>query len=124
VKRPLFKPRWTGAIDTTGGTILAGLVKAAAYGAAVTSCGLTQSGDLPLSVFPFILRGVQLLGVDSVENPIGERRRIWERIATDLRQPKIEEEAHEIALADVPRAAATLLDGTHSGRTVVRVSGE
>lgn len=124
-EKPIGKPRWIAGIDTTGGSILAGMVKAAAYGAPISACGLTRDAELPLTVFPFILRAVQLIGIDSVHNPIGERRRIWQRIADDLRHPKVEgAQVSETDLAGVPEVARSLLTGTHRGRTIVRVTAD
>ncbi len=119
--RPLAKARWAAGVDTTGGTILSGVVRSTAYRGAVTCCGLTQSAEVPLSVYPFILRGVQLVGIDSAQTPITERRRIWQRIADELRRPVVEEHAEEIPLHRAPEVAASLLDGTHRGRTIVAV---
>lgn len=122
-ERPISRSRWIGGVDTTGGTILAGIVKAAGRQAPVTACGLTRDADLPLTVFPFILRGVQLIGIDSVETPRDERARVWERVAGDLRRRAVEEGVQEIPLEDVPAVAAKLLEGEHRGRTIVRVCG-
>lgn len=122
-EKPIGKARWIAGVDSTGGTILAGMVKAASYGAPIAACGLTRDADLPLTVFPFILRAVQLIGIDSVHTPIDERRRVWNRIAGDLRQPKLEQEqVSETDLRGVPEVARSLLEGTHRGRTVVRVA--
>lgn len=124
-EKPISKSRWIAGVDTTGGTILAGMVKAAAYGAPIASCGLTRDADLPLTVFPFILRAVQLIGIDSVQTPIEERRRVWSRIAGDLRQSAVEAGSARISetdLSGVPEVARSLLDGSHRGRTVVRIS--
>jgi putative YhdH/YhfP family quinone oxidoreductase len=122
-ERPISRSRWIAGVDTTGGTILAGMVKAAGRQAPITACGLTRDADLPLTVFPFILRGVQLIGIDSAETPREERVRVWQRVAGDLRRRTIEEGVHEIPLAEVPAVAAALLRGEHQGRTVVRVCG-
>ncbi|MCG8481051.1 MAG: YhdH/YhfP family quinone oxidoreductase [Spirochaetales bacterium] len=124
LKRPLAKARWAAGVDTTGGTILSSIVRSTAYRGAVTCCGLTQSAELPLSVYPFILRGVQLIGIDSAQTPIAVRRRVWERIAGDLRRPAIEESAQEIPLHRAPEVAAGLIDGTHRGRTIVAVTSQ
>lgn len=126
-EKPIGRARWIAGVDSTGGTILAGMVKAAAYGAPISACGLTRDADLPLTVFPFILRGVQLIGIDSVQNPIDERRRIWHRIAGDLRRPAVEQgqaQVSETDLAGVPEVARSLLEGAHRGRTVVRVASD
>ncbi|MFW5827343.1 MAG: acryloyl-CoA reductase, partial [Alkalispirochaeta sp.] len=125
--KPISKGRWIAGVDTTGGTILAGMVKAAAYGAPIAACGLTQDADLPLTVFPFILRAVQLIGIDSVQTPIAERRRVWSRIADDLRQPVVEAGSGRLSetdLSGVPEVARSLLEGSHRGRTVVRIAAE
>jgi acrylyl-CoA reductase (NADPH) len=122
--RPISRSRWIAGVDTTGGSILAGMVKAAGRQAPVTACGLTRDADLPLTVFPFILRGVQLIGIDSAETPREERTRVWSRIAGDLRRPAVEAGVNEIALEEVPAVAAALLRGEHRGRTVIRVRGE
>ncbi|MEX2443904.1 MAG: YhdH/YhfP family quinone oxidoreductase [Alkalispirochaeta sp.] len=124
-EKPISKGRWIAGVDTTGGTILAGMVKAAAYGAPVAACGLTRDAELPLTVFPFILRAVQLIGIDSVHTPIDERRRVWKRIADDLRRPAVEAGADQISetdLAGIPQVADSLLEGTHRGRTVVHIA--
>jgi putative YhdH/YhfP family quinone oxidoreductase len=121
--RPISRSRWIAGVDTTGGTILAGMVKAAGRQAPITACGLTRDADLPLTVFPFILRGVQLIGIDSVETPREERARVWIRIAGDLRHRLVEDGVREVSLEEVPAVAAALLRGEHQGRTVVRVCG-
>lgn len=122
--RPLERGTWAGAVDTTGGAILAGVLRKIGWGGAVAACGLTAAPDLPTTVYPFILRGVSLLGVDSAQVPLARRQAVWNRIADELRLPGVEAATAEIDLVDVPTSAGTLLDGTHSGRTVVRIRSQ
>ncbi|MGD9807090.1 MAG: YhdH/YhfP family quinone oxidoreductase [Deferribacterales bacterium] len=119
--RPMLKGIYAGAVDTVGGNILATALKTAAYGGAVTTCGLTQSHELNMTVFPFILRGVSLLGVDSVELPIAEKTAVWGRIADDLRVENIAELSQEISLDDLPKYLSQILKGELSGRIVVAI---
>src|SRR4051794_16787317 len=88
-KRPLGKAQWAGVVDCVGGEVLAGALRGLRYGAAAAACGNTAGADLPTSVLPFILRGVALLGVDSVQTPIAARRETWARLADDLRPPHL-----------------------------------
>ena len=122
--RPIARSRWRGGIDTTGGSLLSGLIKGCRYGGAVAACGLTQSAELPLTVYPFILRNVSLLGIDSVEVPAAVRSRVWSRIADDLRCPAIEAQAHAVSLGELDTAVEKLMQGEHGGRTLVRVLGD
>jgi len=117
--RPMLKGIYAGVVDNVGGNILVTALKSTAYGGAVTTCGLTQSHELNMTVFPFILRGVSLLGVDSVELPISEKSAVWERIAGDLRVANIAELAHEVSLEELPEKLALILKGELSGRFVV-----
>jgi len=117
----LLKPRFAGAIDTVGGTILATLLKSVHYGGTVTACGMVNGGELQTTVFPFILRGIQLAGIDSVEFPIEERAAIWSHLATDWKPETLATLAHEIGLADLPDAIQTILNGKMQGRALVRM---
>jgi acrylyl-CoA reductase (NADPH) len=120
--RPLEKTRWAGAVDCVGGAVLAGVVRALRYGAAVAACGNTGGIKLEATVLPFILRGVSLLGVDSVQTPIEERRETWRRLATDLRPPHLDETiTREISLDELDGALSAVLRGELQGRTIVRV---
>lgn len=122
--RPMLKPRWAGAVDTLGGEPLANVIKSTAYGGSVACCGLAASTDLPLSVFPFILRNVRLLGVDSVEQPLAAKAAIWQRLATDWRLPQLEQVlAEEVSLQALPGWFERILAGGVRGRVLVRVSG-
>jgi len=119
-KRPLDSERWAGAIDCVGGSTLAYVVRTLRYGASVAASGLTGGGELPTTVFPFILRNVNLLGIDSVQTPIGVRRDLWRRIANELRPPHVDREQPEvIGLADLPPALDKILAGGMVGRVLV-----
>jgi len=120
--RPMESERWGGAVDTVGGDTLAGVIRTLAQGSAVAACGLAGGGKLSTTVFPFILRGVSLLGVNSVEVENAERRRIWRLLADYLDRDLLDSLTSEIALADVREASERILAGQVRGRTVVRVS--
>lgn len=122
-KRPMGRERWAGAVDAVGSHTLANVLGQIKYGGAVAACGLAQGGDLPATVYPFILRGVSLLGVDSVMAPKTVREEAWARLATDLDVAKLEEMTVEMPLADAPGAAADILKGQVRGRVVVNVNG-
>jgi acrylyl-CoA reductase (NADPH) len=120
--RPLEKARWAGAVDCVGGDVLAGVLRSLRYDACVAACGNTGGVKLPATVLPFILRGVSLLGVDSVQTPLEERKRTWQRLADDLRPPHLDETiAREIALDDVEGALDAILRGELQGRTIVKI---
>jgi acrylyl-CoA reductase (NADPH) len=123
-KRPMESERWAAAVDPVGGAALAYVLRTLKYGGAVASSGLTGGTDLHTTVFPFILRGVSLLGVDSVATDMDVRRRVWERMAGDLRPPALGDHiTREIALDDVDPLLDEVLAGRARGRTVVRVGG-
>jgi acrylyl-CoA reductase (NADPH) len=119
--RPLAKERWAGGIDAVGSTTLANVLSMTRYGGAVAACGLAGGMDLPGSVAPFILRGVSLLGIDSVMCPLTLRREAWKRLATDLDRGKITAMTSEIGLADVIEAGRKIVEGQVRGRIVVKV---
>ncbi len=121
-KRPLAKSVWAGAVDCVGGDVLAGVLRGLRYGASVAACGNTAGISLPTSVLPFILRGVSLLGIDSVQTPIEDRRETWARLADDLKPPHLAEAiAREVTLDGLEDALDAILRGELQGRTVVRV---
>jgi len=120
-KRPMLKGIYAGTVDTVGGSILATALKATAYEGAVTTCGLTQAVELNTTVFPFILRGVSLLGVDSVELPLATKQETWRRIATDLKLENIEDLAVDISLEELPEYLGMILKGQTAGRVVVKI---
>ena len=119
--RPLNKERWAGGVDSVGSTTLANLLSMTTYGGAIAACGLAAGMDLPASVAPFILRGVCLLGIDSVMCPIERRRGAWTRLAGDLDKSKLTEITSEIPLDQVMEAGAKILAGQVRGRIVVKI---
>ena len=119
--KPLAKERWAGGIDSVGSTTLANLLSMTKYAGAIAACGLAAGMDLPTSVAPFILRGVCLLGIDSVMCPIELRKVAWRRLASDLDRTKLTEITHEIGLDGVIDAGAKILAGQVRGRIVVKI---
>lgn len=120
--KPLAKERWAGGVDSVGSTTLANLLSMTKYGGAIAACGLAAGMDLPSSVAPFILRGVCLLGIDSVMCPIEPRKAAWQRLAADLDRAKLSEITHEISLDEVPQWGAKILAGEVRGRIVVKIA--
>lgn len=119
--KPLARERWAGGVDSVGSTTLANLLSMTKYGGAIAACGLAAGMDLPSSVAPFILRGVCLLGIDSVMCPIDPRKAAWQRLASDLDRSKLSEITTEIPLAEVPEWGAKILAGQVRGRIVVKI---
>jgi acrylyl-CoA reductase (NADPH) len=119
--KPLAKERWAGGIDSVGSTTLANLLSMTKYGGAIAACGLAAGMDLPSSVAPFILRGVCLLGIDSVMCPIERRRVAWSRLASDLDRGKLADITQEIGLDQVVDFGAKILAGQVRGRIVVKI---
>jgi acrylyl-CoA reductase (NADPH) len=119
--RALAKERWAGGIDAVGSTTLANVLSMTRYGGAVTACGLAGGMDLPTTVAPFILRGVSLIGIDSVMCPIALRQAAWRRLETDLDRGKIAAMTSEIGLADFVAAGARIVAGEVRGRIVVKI---
>ena len=119
--KPLAKERWAGGVDSVGSTTLANVLSMTKYRGAVAACGLAAGMDLPSSVAPFILRGVCLLGIDSVMCPIELRKIAWSRLASDLDREKLTEITHEIGLDEVIAAGAKILAGQVRGRIVVKI---
>jgi acrylyl-CoA reductase (NADPH) len=120
--KPLGKERWAGAVDVVGSHTLANICAMTRYRGVVTACGLAGGMDFPSSVAPFILRGVTLVGVDSVMCPRPERLVAWERLGRDLDVSKLDLITHEVGLAEVIPTAALLMDGKVRGRVVVDVN--
>jgi len=121
--RPLAKTRWAGAVDCVGGTTLADVLSTLKYGGAVAASGLTGGAALHTTVMPFILRGVSLLGIDSVQMPIGPRRALWERLGGDLKPRHLADVTHDVDVKDVVAVIDKVRAGTYSGRAAVRVTG-
>ena len=122
VKRPLESETWAGCIDAVGGSMLARLLGQMIYGSSVAAVGLAGGASLPASVVPFLLRGVNLLGIDSVMKPIDARMRAWERISRDLPAQALESMIQEASLEDLPRLGKEILAGKVRGRVVVDVN--
>ena len=120
--KPIAKERWAGGIDSVGSTTLANLLSMTKYRGAIAACGLAAGMDLPSSVAPFILRGVCLLGIDSVMCPIDLRKQAWDRLASDLDPAKLADITQEISLDEVVEAGAKVLAGQVRGRLVVKIS--
>jgi acrylyl-CoA reductase (NADPH) len=119
--RPLEKATWAGAVDAVGGAVLAWLTRTMAYNGCIAASGLTAGVELSTTVLPFILRGVKLLGIDSVMCPAEERAAVWSRLAGDLKSKHTSTIAHEIGLDGLPAAFETLLAGGAKGRFVVKL---
>jgi acrylyl-CoA reductase (NADPH) len=118
--RPIEHGQWAAAVDAAGGDLLSWLVKSTTAWGGIASTGLTGGIDLKLSVIPFILRGVSLIGIDSVTCPMGIRKSVWHRLATDMKRD-LSAMTHEITLDELPEAFATLAAGQARGRYVVRL---
>lgn len=119
VKQPLESETWAGAIDTVGGAMLARVLGQMQYGASVAALGMAGGVPLPTTVIPFILRGVNLLGIDSVMRPYEDRTRAWDRLARDLPMDKLEAMIRPATLAELPDLGAAILKGQVQGRVVV-----
>jgi acrylyl-CoA reductase (NADPH) len=119
--RALGKERWIGGVDSVGSKTLANVIASTKYGGAVAACGLAAGMDLPTSVAPFILRGISLLGIDSVQLPMPRRKQAWERLARDLDVKKLAAMTKTIPLSGVRQAAEDILAGKVRGRLVVEI---
>ena len=122
VKRPLETETWAGCVDAVGGAMLARVLGQMQYGASVAAVGLAGGAGLPATVIPFLLRGVNLLGIDSVMQPYDNRVRAWKRVASDLPMDKLEEMIRPATLEDLPGLGADILKGRVKGRVVVDVN--
>jgi acrylyl-CoA reductase (NADPH) len=121
-KRPLEAETWSGCVDAVGGAMLARVLGQIKYGGSVAAVGLAGGSSLPTTVIPFLLRGVNLLGIDSVMQPYENRKRAWDRIATDLPLAKLEAMASSATLSDLPALGRDILNGNVKGRVVVNVN--
>lgn len=120
-EKPLLKSRWAGVIDTVGGEILAAAVKSLLPRGAAVSCGNVASPDLPLTVFPFILRGASLIGIDSQNCAMAERKAVWRRLTSELKPTRLDELCREVALDDLDKEIEVILKGGQLGRVLVRI---
>jgi putative YhdH/YhfP family quinone oxidoreductase len=117
--KPLLKPRWSGVVDCVGGVTLATAIRQTLPGGCVAACGLTGGANLPLTVFPFILRGVTLAGIDSAYCPYERRARVWNLLASDWKLANLEENVTESRLEDLPALVEKMLRGEVAGRVIV-----
>ncbi|KIC44793.1 acryloyl-CoA reductase [Ruegeria sp. ANG-S4] len=122
-KRPLESETWAGCVDAVGGDMLARVLGQMKYGTSVAAVGLAGGAALPATVIPFLLRGVNLLGIDSVMQPYDNRLRAWQRVATDLPMDKLEAMIRPAVLGDLPKLGADILQGQVKGRVVVDING-
>ncbi|WP_085902385.1 MDR family oxidoreductase [Kiloniella majae] len=123
VKRPLESEIWAGCVDAVGGAMLARVLGQMKYGASVSAVGLAGGAALPATVIPFLLRGVNLLGIDSVMQPFENRQRAWQRVVSDLPLDKLEKMVQHATLNDLPDLGSAILKGAIQGRIVVDVNG-
>lgn len=121
-ERPLLKERWAGVVDVVGGEILAAAIKSTRYGGAVTCCGLVGSPDLPLNVYPFILRGVSLIGIDSATCPVATRLLAWKKLAGEWKPERLAEMVTEVPVAALEERIRAILAGRIRGRVVVKLT--
>ncbi len=119
--RPLLSAQWAGAIDTVGGPLLATTIRSMQYGGVVTCCGNVASPDLPLTVFPFILRGVTLIGIDSQNCPMPTRVKVWQQIAGPWKLPHLERLTSQTTLEGLNEQIELILKRQHQGRTIVKL---
>jgi putative YhdH/YhfP family quinone oxidoreductase len=117
--RPLLRGIWAGAVDTVGGATLSYLIRTTNYGGNIALCGLVGGHDFAGTVIPFLLRGINLLGIDSAMCPMAYRQAIWQRLATDLKPQNLHDIAQVITLSDLPEAVSTILQGKIKGRVLV-----
>ena len=121
--KPLLKGRWAGAVDPVGGSILATTLKTMRYGGCVAACGLVGGAELSTTVYPFILRGVRLIGIDSVQYPIEKRYSVWSKLGNG--KPKnLNDLATRIGLLQLPESIDTILQGENVGRVLVEIDPE
>ena len=120
-KRPLEPEKFVGTVDTVGGTTLARVLAQTAYGSSVAACGLAGGANMECTVLPFLLRGVNLLGIDSVMQPYDKRVLVWQRLVDDLSMSSLDGLTEEIGLSDLPQAANDILKGQVRGRLVVKL---
>lgn len=118
-EKMLLRERWAGVIDAVGGEILAGAVKSTRYGGTVTCCGNASSGELPLNVYPFILRAVKLIGIDSARCPLEKRKKIWKKLAGEWQIPYLEEMSRTVRLHELNAEIDRMLHGGIRGRITV-----
>jgi putative YhdH/YhfP family quinone oxidoreductase len=122
--RPMLSGRWAGAVDCVGGNILATILRSTRYRGCVTACGLTAGHELPMTVYPFILRAVTLAGIDSAWCPLPLRHQIWQLLAGPWKPERLDDVGEVVPLADLPARIDAILAGGITGRVVVEIGGE
>jgi len=120
-ERPMLKPTWAGVVDCVGGDMLAAAIKSAQYDGVVTCCGLVASIDIPINVFPFILRGVRLIGIDSAECPMERRVKVWQQMATEWKLDSLNDMVDEITLDGLEEKIQKMLKGGLKRRALVNL---
>lgn len=120
--RALLKNRWAGVIDTVGGNILSTAIKSTNYGGSVTCCGNVASDEFSTSVYPFILKGVSLFGIDSVKCPMDIRLKIWNKLSSEWKLNNLDDNVDEVSLEGLSRKIDMILEGNHKGRTIVNLN--
>jgi putative YhdH/YhfP family quinone oxidoreductase len=120
-ERPMMKERWSGVVDVVGGEILTAAIKSTRYGGAVTCCGLVGSTELIMNIYPFILRGVSLIGIDSANCPLGTRMQAWERLAGEWKPEHLAAVVTEVPLENLEEKIQTILQGKIRGRVIVKL---
>jgi putative YhdH/YhfP family quinone oxidoreductase len=120
-ERPMLKPTWAGVVDCVGGDMLAATIKSAQYDGVVTCCGLVASIDIPINVFPFILRGVRLIGIDSAECPMERRVKVWQQMATEWKLENLTDMVDEITLEGLEEKIQLMLKGGLKRRALVNL---
>ncbi len=119
--RPMLRERWAGVVDVAGGETLVAAIKSTRYGGAVTCCGLVSSPELTMNVYPFILRGVSLIGIDSVHCPADTRLQVWKKLAGEWKPKQLADVVTEVTLDDVEEKIQSILQGGISGRVLVKL---
>ncbi|AWW29612.1 oxidoreductase [Echinicola strongylocentroti] len=118
-KKPMSRPTYAAGIDCTGGEILSGIVKSVKYNGVVTCCGMVASPEIHTSIFPFILRGISLIGIDSVEIPLTSKKEIWQKLAKEWKPSQLTKLAKEISLDQLSDEISTILKGKAKGRAIL-----
>lgn len=118
----LLRERWAGVVDTVGGNLLATAVKSTRYGGSITACGWVAGAEVPITMYPFMIRAVNLLGIDSVQCPMADRRAVWDKLADDWKSPHLATLATEVGLTAVSPLIDQILQGALQGRYVVDVN--
>lgn len=124
IEQMMLKPRFAAAIDTVGGQVLATVIKSLKYDGIVTACGMVNGGELPINVFPFIIRGVQLIGIDSVQYPLEKRAAVWEKLAGEWLPGNLDQLTETIGLSELPKKIEMILAGQMQGRALVKLINE